>query len=93
MTISPPSAQRWKQLQDLSLQVWEKEDDNIEWRNLSEIKQIAVGSMDVKKEAEVLHEDIPWDSNPSEVNYNSNSVLFEEFVPSLKGKSKLHDEF
>jgi hypothetical protein len=48
--------------------------------------------MEGKKEAKIPHEDITWDSDPNEVNYNSNSALFEEFFPSLKGKAQILDE-
>jgi hypothetical protein len=69
-----------------------KEDENkIEWRILSEAEQITVCPMEGKSDDEVFHEDIPWSSDPNEVDYNT--VLFEKFFPSLKGKAKLLDEF
>ena len=36
-------------------------------------------------------DDIPWDKNPNNVDYNS--VLFENFYPSLKGKAAVLDEY
>ncbi len=69
-----------------------KEDDNkIEWRILSETEQITVCPMEGKSDQEVFHEDISWNSDPKEVDYNA--VLFEKFFPSLEGKAKLLDEF
>jgi hypothetical protein len=45
----------------------------------------------VDTEEEVFSENIPWSSDPCEVDYNS--VLFNKFFPSLKGKAKVLDEF
>ena len=35
--------------------------------------------------------DIPWDRNPSNVDYNS--ILFGKFFPSLEGKAAVLDEY
>lgn len=38
-----------------------------------------------------IKKDIPWDPDPSKVNYNS--ILFEHFLPSVVGKAKMIDEY
>ena len=47
--------------------------------------------METTGEEGVFNEDIPRNSNPNEVDYNS--VLLEKSFPSLAGKSMVLDEF
>ena len=42
-------------------------------------------------EVEAIQERIPWDPDPSKVDYNR--VLLDHFFPSLSGKAKLLDDF
>jgi hypothetical protein len=63
----------------------------IELRILSETEQITVCPMEGKSDEELFHEDICWNSDPMDVDYNV--VLFEKLFPSLEGKAKLLDEF
>ena len=74
--------------------------DKIIWKVLSEKEQITVCPMEeerASKEGTIpsdespFLEDIPWDRNPSNVDYNS--ILFEKFFPSLEGKADVLDEY
>ncbi len=70
-------------------------EDKIMWKILSEKEQVTVcptedamvdgqASQDgVPSDESPILDDIPWDKNPTNVDYNS--VLFEKFYPSLKG--------
>jgi hypothetical protein len=74
-------------------------DDKIIWRVLSEKEQITVCPMEEEQASnEELQsnkspflKDIPWDRNPSNVDYNS--ILFGNFFPSLEGKAAILDEY
>jgi hypothetical protein len=85
------------------LQYGEGEDEKVVWKILSEKEQITVCPMEEALagdsagdgcsplEDSPFLDDIPWDKNPNNVDYNS--VLFEKFFPSLKGKAAVLDEF
>lgn len=68
-----------------------EEDAMMEWCILLESKQITVCPMKTRQEEGVFNEEIPWNSDPAEVDHNS--ALLEKFIPFLKGKAKLLDEF
>ena len=51
-----------------------EEDGKIEWRILSETEQITVCPMECNEDSTVSHEDIPCNSDPCEVDYNSMSA-------------------
>jgi hypothetical protein len=78
-------------------------EEKIVWKILSETEQINVCPMEdamaddqasqdgVPSDQSPFFDDIPWDKNPTNVDYNS--VLFEKFYPSLKGKAAVLDEY
>ena len=45
----------------------------------------------VPSEQSPFLDDIQWNRNPTNINYNS--VLFKKFYPSLKGKAAVLDEY
>ena len=78
-------------------------EEKIVWKILSEKEQITVCPMEdamadgqasqdgVPSDQSPFFDDIPWHKNPTNVDYNS--VLFEKFYPSLKGKAAVLDEY
>jgi len=81
----------------------EGDEKKVVWKILSEKEQITVCPMeDAMAEASAAEDrtplddspfldDIQWDKNPNNVGYNS--VLFENFYPSLKGKAAVLDKY
>ena len=78
-------------------------EDKIVWKILSEKEQVTVCPMEdamtdgqaSKDRAPSVEspflDDIPWDKNPTNVDYNS--FLFKKFYPSLKGMAAVLDEY
>ena len=78
-------------------------EERIVWKILSEKEQITVCPMEdamadgqasqdgVPSDQSPFLDNIPWDKNPTNVNYNY--VLFEKFYPSLKDKAAVLDEY
>ena len=67
----------------------------IRWQILLEEEQITECPMEREcasmAEIETFWERIPWDPDPSKVDYNR--VLLDHFFPSLTGKAKMLDDF
>ena len=79
---------------EFDLKYGKEDDDVIKWTILSEEEQITECPMEGKEEIknkDVLKEGIPWDADPSKVDYCK--ILLEKFFPSLEGKAKVLDEF
>jgi hypothetical protein len=79
---------------EFDLKYGKEDDDVIKWTILSEEEQITECPMEGEEEIknkDVLKEDIPWDADPSKVDYCK--ILLEKFFPSLEGKAKVLDEF
>jgi len=65
------------------------------WHNPSEEEQITECPMEREcvsmSDVETMRVRIPWDPDPSKVDYNK--VLLDHFFPSMTGKAKVLDDF
>ena len=66
--------------------------ESISWKILEDAEEIAKDTMEEVDPAESPFKiDIPWDPNPSNVDYNK--IFFDHFFPDLTGRAKVMDEF
>ena len=66
--------------------------DKITWTILADSEQITMDPMEHPKDGmSPIKADIPWDPDPSKVDYNS--IMLDHFFPDLEGKSKTLDKF
>jgi hypothetical protein len=88
----PPENQ--KEEKEFILKYGKEDCDVTNWQILSETEQIVECPMEANealKDMEVLKKDIPWDPDPSKVNYCS--ILLDHFFPALEGKAERLDKF
>ena len=66
--------------------------DKITWTILADYEQITTDAMTHPEDAMTpIKEDIPWDPDPTKVDYNG--ILLENFFPDLEGKAATLDKF
>lgn len=83
-----------KEEKEFILKYGKDDGDVIHWQILGEMEQITECPMEANealKDIGVLKKDIPWDPDPSKVNYSS--ILLDHFFPSLEGKAMILDKF
>jgi hypothetical protein len=69
-----------------------KNSDCYDWQILQDDEDITTDTMsDDVKNLPPFKQDIPWNENTSDVDYNK--ILFEYFLPNMKGKAAVLDEW
>lgn len=85
---------------NFELKYGDDDKDRIVWKILTETKQITVCPMENKQasidqtltsEDTPFTDDIPWDKDPYNVDYNS--ILFDKFFPLFVRKATVLDEY
>ena len=79
---------------NIELKYVDGDKDKVVWKILSKVEQITVCPMETEQASKSLSDkpftdNIPWEKDPNQVDYNT--ILFEEFFPSVVGKTHVLD--